>query len=64
MDIATLEEDLPIGLVTEMIDAVEDDGQICRDDSANAIVGGGSGTGSEIRWWANVFVGYRWDGQE
>lgn len=64
VDIATLEEDLPVGLVEEMVDAVEEEGQICRDDSSAAIVGGGSGTGSEIRWWVNVFVGYRWDGQE
>jgi len=63
MQITALEEDLPVGLVAEMIDAVEDDRQICRDDNGAAI-GGGSGTGSEIRWWANVFVGYRWDGQE
>lgn len=64
MEIAALEEGLPFGLVFEMIDAVEDDGQICQDDSSAAIVGGGSGTGSEIRWWVNVFVGCRWDGQE
>ena len=64
MQITALEEDLAVGLVAEMVDAVEDDGQICRDDSGAAIIGGGSGTGSEIRWWANVFAGYGWDGQQ
>jgi len=60
-----LEEDLPVGLLAEMIEAVvEDDGQICRDDGGASIVGGGSGTGSEIQWWANVFVECGWIGQE
>ncbi|KAF8883888.1 EAP30/Vps36 family-domain-containing protein [Gymnopilus junonius] len=58
------EENLTVALVTEMLDAVERDGGICRDDSAAAIAGGGSGTGSEVRWWGNVFHGYMWDGQE
>ncbi|KAJ3512696.1 hypothetical protein NLJ89_g3369 [Agrocybe chaxingu] len=60
IEIAT-EEDLTVGLVTEMIDEVESDGGICRDDSSAAITGGGSGTGVEIRWWGNLFVGYVWD---
>jgi len=47
-----------------MIDAVEQDGGVCRDDSGAAITGGGSGTGVELKWWANLFVGYIWDGQE
>ena len=58
------EEDLTVSLVTEMIDAVEQDGGVCRDDSGAAITGGGSGTGVELKWWANLFVGYIWDGQE
>ncbi|KDR78001.1 hypothetical protein GALMADRAFT_244970 [Galerina marginata CBS 339.88] len=58
------EEDLTVALVTEMIDAVEQDGGICRDDNSAAIMGGGSGTGSELRWWANLLQGYIWDGQE
>lgn len=66
MELATLEEgqSIPGGLLVEMIDAVEADGGICRDDVASAIDGGGSGSGSEIRWCANMFVGYQWDGQE
>ncbi len=43
-----------------MIDAAEQDGGVCRDDSSAAIVGGGSGTGVELRWWTNIFVGYNW----
>ena len=58
------EEQLTVALVTEMIDAAEQDGGVCRDDSSAAIVGGGSGTGVEVRWWTNIFVGYIWDGQE
>ena len=64
LEIADFEKDLPVGLIADMVDAVEEDGWICRDDSNAAIVGGGSGTGSEIRWWANIFIGYQWDGQE
>lgn len=57
---------MTVGLAAEMVEAVEDDGEICRDDAgANAIKGGGSGSGGgEIRWWRNVFRGYVWDGQE
>ncbi|KAF9484811.1 vacuolar protein sorting-associated protein 36 [Pholiota conissans] len=58
------EEDLTVALVSEMIDAVEQDSGICRDDSSAAIVGGDVGTGVEVRWWSNIFVGYIWDGQE
>ncbi|KAF8153765.1 vacuolar protein sorting-associated protein 36 [Crassisporium funariophilum] len=58
------EEGLTVGLVSEMIDAVEGDGGVCRDDGSTAMSGGGSGTGVELRWWANLFVGYVWDGQE
>lgn len=57
------EEQLTVALVAEMIDATEEDGGVCRDDSSAAIVGGGSGTGVEVRWWSNIFVGYIWDGQ-
>lgn len=59
MEVA-LEEGITIGLSAEMITAVEMDGHICRDDGVTALVGGGA----EIRWWANLFVGYLWDGQE
>ena len=56
---------LPVALVREMIESGEVDGDFVRDDVGEAaIVGGGSGTGAEVRWWPNVFVGYAWDGQE
>lgn len=58
------EENLTVGLVSEMMDAVEMDGTVCRDDSSAAITGGGSGAISELRWWGNLFVGYIWDGPE
>jgi ESCRT-II complex subunit VPS36 len=48
------EENLTVGLVTEMMDAVEVDGAVCRDDSSAAITGGGSGTISELKWWGNL----------
>ena len=57
------EEEMTIGLAGEMIDAVELDGHICRDDGSSAIKGGGSGAGVEVKWWMNVFKGYVWDGQ-
>ena len=62
MEIAA-EENLTVSLVTEMMDAVEFDGAVCRD----AAVTGGRGSGgtvSELRWWRNVFVDYIWDGAE
>ncbi|KAG6896029.1 hypothetical protein C0992_010779 [Termitomyces sp. T32_za158] len=52
------DEGITLGLATEMIAAVEAEGDICRDDGESAIAGGG-----EVRWWANMFVGYSWDGQ-
>jgi len=64
MEIAGESENLTVGLVTEMMDAVELDGAVCRDDSGSAIVGGGSGTIAELRWWGNLFVDYIWDGPE
>ena len=63
-EIAAESENLTVGLVTEMMDAVELDGAVCRDDSGSAIVGGGSGTIAELRWWGNLFVDYIWDGPE
>ncbi|KAJ8690774.1 Vacuolar protein-sorting-associated protein 36 [Pleurotus ostreatus] len=56
------EEKMAVGLATEMIDAVEQGGYICRDD-AQAKISGSSGGGAELRWWANIFEGYSWDGQ-
>ena len=60
MEIAA-EENLTVSLVTEMMDAIEVDGAVCR-DAANS--GSGSGTISEFRWWGNLFVDYIWDGPE
>lgn len=54
---------MTISLATEMILAVEADGVLCRDDEVSAIRGGGSGSGSELRWTLNKFEGYIWDGQ-
>jgi ESCRT-II complex subunit VPS36 len=59
MEIAQ-EENITVGLSTEMIAAVEADGDICRDDAGSGLVGGGA----ELNWWANILVGYVWDGQE
>ncbi|KAJ7761081.1 EAP30/Vps36 family-domain-containing protein [Mycena metata] len=53
------EEGVAVGLAAEMISAVEADGEVCRDDEACAIRGGGA----EVRFWGNVFHGYIWDGQ-
>jgi ESCRT-II complex subunit VPS36 len=59
MEIAQ-EENITVGLSTEMIAAVEVDGDICRDDAGSGLIGGGA----ELKWWANIFIGYVWDGQE
>ncbi|KAL4077964.1 EAP30/Vps36 family-domain-containing protein [Scleroderma citrinum] len=56
------EENITITLTTEMVEAVEADGVICRDDERSAIKGGGSGSGSELRWSLNIFRNYEWDG--
>ncbi|KAF9522606.1 EAP30/Vps36 family-domain-containing protein [Crepidotus variabilis] len=65
-DLASSEdgESIPSGLLSEMMDAVEVDGDICRDDLAAAIDGGSSGTSAEIRWYLNYFNACSWDGQE
>ncbi|KAH7882742.1 EAP30/Vps36 family-domain-containing protein [Phlebopus sp. FC_14] len=57
------EENITISLASEMVAAVEADGVICRDDESTAIRGGGSGSGSELRWLLNTFREYVWDGQ-
>lgn len=62
MDIA-IEEDLPFSLVNELLQVVEADNHIIRDDAAAALVGGGGVAGAQVRWWVNVFHGYIWDGQ-
>jgi ESCRT-II complex subunit VPS36 len=63
IDVA-VEEGLSVSLVKEMVEAVERDGDIVRDDANAAILGGGGVGGSQLRWWVNVFERYVWDGQE
>ena len=62
MEIA-IEENLPFSLVDELLQAVEADSYILRDDAAAALSGGGGVAGAQVRWWANLFEGYIWDGQ-
>lgn len=56
------EENITISLASEMVEAVEAEGLICRDDERSAIRGGGSGSGSELRWSLNILPNYEWDG--
>lgn len=59
------DEGITVGLASEMIAAVEGDGDVCRDDIGSVIRGGSAGgVHVEVRWWANLFVGYVWDGQD
>jgi ESCRT-II complex subunit VPS36 len=61
-------EDLTVGMTMEMINAVEADGSICRDETGDEKTGigvGGVGEGGRVvRWWRNIFEGYVWDGHE
>lgn len=57
------EENITLSLAAEMIEAVEVDGVVCRDDERSAIRGGGGGSDSELRWSLNTFAEYVWDGQ-
>lgn len=57
------EDGVTVGLAGEMIEAVEGDGDVCRDDPGSSIKGSSGGGGAQVRWWANVFQGYVWDGQ-
>lgn len=53
-------EDLGLGMTWELLQAVEQRGEVVRDEG-----GGGGGTwgeGVEVRWWVNMFNGYIWDG--
>ncbi|KAL1748714.1 EAP30/Vps36 family-domain-containing protein [Schizophyllum fasciatum] len=63
-EIATKEQ-LTISLTQGMIDEIELEGGILRDDvSACALTAGkGVGWGAEVRWWPNVVLLYSWDGQ-
>lgn len=63
------EEDLPIGLTQEMLDEVEMDGEICRDDGGTGVdmfssESLGTAGGGEVHYWVNIFREYVWDGQE
>ncbi|KAH9837869.1 EAP30/Vps36 family-domain-containing protein [Rhodofomes roseus] len=66
------EEALPIGLTQEMVNEVEDEGEICRDEGGSGLnvtaglsgSGWASSGGGEVRLWVNIFQGYVWDGQK
>lgn len=58
------EEQLPIGLTSDMVSEVEEVGEICRDEGGEKIDAFGAGHGQEVHWWPNVFRGYVWDGQD
>ncbi|KAJ3778927.1 EAP30/Vps36 family-domain-containing protein [Lentinula raphanica] len=59
------EEGMTISLTAEMLDIVEEDGDICRDDGRSVIQEnqGDVVVVGEVNWWANLFLGYTWDGQ-
>ncbi|KAF9072395.1 EAP30/Vps36 family-domain-containing protein [Rhodocollybia butyracea] len=59
------EEGMTIGLAAELLNIVEDDGDVCRDDGRSVIQEnqGDILVLGEVRWWANLFLGYNWDGQ-
>jgi len=44
----------------ELIQAVEQRGEIVRDEGGGGE--GGWGQGAEVRWWANMFNEHVWDG--
>lgn len=60
------EEGMTIGLTAEMLVVVEGDGDVCRDDGRSVIEerDGDMLILGEVKWWANFFLGYTWDGQE
>ena len=52
-----------------MLDEVEMDGEICRDDGGAGVdmfssESLGTAGGGEVHYWVNIFRGYVWDGQE
>ena len=51
VEIATVEK-ITISLTSEMVESVEEAGDIVRDENP----------GGEIRWWRNIFHDYTWDG--
>lgn len=57
------EEGITIALTEGMVDAVEADGQICRDDSTSAMSVSGQ-AGGVVQWWSwEHFRDYVYDGQ-
>ncbi|GAV98980.1 vacuolar protein sorting-associated protein 36 [Lentinula edodes] len=60
------EEGITIGLTVEMLIIVEEDGDVCRDDGQSVIQEKKDDilVLGEVNWWANLFIGYTWDGQE
>ena len=52
-------EDLGLGMMWELIQSVEQDGEIVRDEGGG---GGAWSEGAEVRWWVNMFDEYVWDG--
>jgi ESCRT-II complex subunit VPS36 len=56
------EEGLAIGMAAEMVRAIEEDGELCRDEEGAMITGGPAGGGGEVKWWVNDFRHYVWDG--
>ncbi|TRM69851.1 EAP30/Vps36 family-domain-containing protein [Schizophyllum amplum] len=63
-DIATKEQ-VTIALTQEMIEEIEAECGILRDDvSSCALVNErGIGWGADVRWWPNLLLHYVWDGQ-
>ncbi|KAI0789278.1 EAP30/Vps36 family-domain-containing protein [Abortiporus biennis] len=62
------DEQLPVGLVQEMVQEVEEAGEVCRDEGGSGINvfdtnGWDSKGGNEVMWWVNIFKEYVWDGQ-
>lgn len=57
------EEQLPIGLVQDMVFEVEEAGDICRDEGEGKVGVSIGGRSQEVHWWGNIFQSYVWDGQ-
>ncbi|KIK54708.1 hypothetical protein GYMLUDRAFT_231614 [Collybiopsis luxurians FD-317 M1] len=56
-------EGVGIALAEEMVSLIEREGGLSRDDGRYGDSDSVGFGGGEVRWWANVFVGYIWDGQ-
>ncbi|KAI5828362.1 hypothetical protein K523DRAFT_277025 [Schizophyllum commune Tattone D] len=59
-------EQVTIALTQGMIEEIEAEGGILRDDVSSCALtaGQGIGWGAEVRWWPNVVLLYSWDGHE